>query len=119
MPARPRWTTEDTGLLIGMNAKLNIILSTTDNVFAVPFDAVGTDENGGSVVYVKTGGSGGETAFTPVPVTTGAWRTTIISRSPATGCTTGWRCAAAPTPMYGHGRRRARTTGGGAAKSPV
>ncbi len=61
----------DTGLLIGMNAKLSIILSTTDNVFVVPIDAVGTDENGGSVVYVKTGGSGVQAAFEAVPVTTG------------------------------------------------
>lgn len=63
---------QDTGLLVGMNAKLNIILSTTDNVFVVPIDAVGADENGGSVVYVKTGGSGADAVFEPVPVTTGA-----------------------------------------------
>ena len=61
-------TDADTGLLIGMNAKVNIILSSEDNVFVVPIDAVGTDEGGSSIVYVKTDGSG---TFAPVQVTTG------------------------------------------------
>jgi len=64
-------TDADTGLLIGMNAKVNIILSSEDNVFVVPIDAVGTDETGSSVVYVKTGGSGPDATFEPVQVTTG------------------------------------------------
>lgn len=64
-------TDADTGLLIGMNAKVNIILSSEDNVFTVPIDAVGTDENGNSVVYVKTSGSGPDATFEPVQVTTG------------------------------------------------
>ena len=64
-------TDTDTGLLIGMNAKVNIILSSEDDVFVVPIDAVGTDETGSSVVYVKTGGSGPDATFEPVQVTTG------------------------------------------------
>lgn len=64
-------TDADTGLLIGMNAKVNIILSSEDNVFTVPIDAVGTDENGNSIVYVKTGGNGPDATFDAVQVTTG------------------------------------------------
>ncbi|MDO5603284.1 MAG: efflux RND transporter periplasmic adaptor subunit [Oscillospiraceae bacterium] len=59
------------GLLIGMNAKANILLSSKDNVFVVPIDAVGTDTDGGKVVYVKTSGQGANAVFEPVPVTTG------------------------------------------------
>ena len=64
-------TDADTGLLIGMNAKVNIILSSEDNVFVVPIDAVGTDDSGSSVVYVKTSGSGPDATFEAVQVTTG------------------------------------------------
>ncbi len=64
-------TDADTGLLIGMNAKVNIILSSEDDVFVVPIDAVGTDENGNSIVYVKTGGNGTNVTFEAVQVTTG------------------------------------------------
>ncbi len=64
-------TDADTGLLIGMNAKVNIILSSEDDVFVVPIDAVGTDENGNSIVYVKTGGNGTNATFEAVQVTTG------------------------------------------------
>ncbi|MDO4566054.1 MAG: HlyD family efflux transporter periplasmic adaptor subunit [Oscillospiraceae bacterium] len=59
------------GLLIGMNASVEIILSTIDNVFVVPYDAVGTLENGSSVVYVLTGEENGEQVFEPYEVTTG------------------------------------------------
>ena len=54
-----------------MNAKVNIILSSEDDVFVVPIDAVGTDENGNSIVYVKTGGNGTNATFEAVQVTTG------------------------------------------------
>ena len=47
--------------LIGLSANVEIILSQVTDVYAVPYDAVGTDENGGSVVYAR---SGGETEFT-------------------------------------------------------
>ena len=59
---------KDSGLLIGLSAKVEIILSQVTDVYAVPCDAVGTDENGGSVVYAR---SGGETEFTAIPVETG------------------------------------------------
>ena len=61
-------TGKDSGLLIGLSAKVEIILSQVTDVYDVPYDAVGTDENGGSVVYAR---SGGETEFTAIPVETG------------------------------------------------
>ncbi len=63
----------DTGRLrLGMNAKLNIILSETENVLTVPYDAVQQDENGNDVVYVITRTETGGTTRTAVPVTVGA-----------------------------------------------
>ncbi len=62
----------DTGLLIGMNASVDIILSSTEDCFTVPKDAVGNDEDGqGDYVYRQTGGSGTEMTFEKVYVTTG------------------------------------------------
>lgn len=59
------------GLLVGMNAKVEIILSSVDNVFSVPSDAVGVDENGNKVVYVQTGSENGNMVFEPYVVSTG------------------------------------------------
>lgn len=59
-------------LRIGTNAKVEIILSTAENVFTVPLDAVGQNESGQDVVYVKTGEENGEPVFEEMPVTTGA-----------------------------------------------
>lgn len=60
------------GLLIGMNANVEIVQSTTDNVFVVPYDAVGTEADGAKYVMVKTGGEGADATFEKVTVTTGA-----------------------------------------------
>ena len=60
------------GLLIGMNANVEIVQSTTDNVFVVPYDAVGTEDDGTKYVMVKTGGDGADATFEKVAVTTGA-----------------------------------------------
>lgn len=60
------------GLLIGMNANVEIVQSTTDNVFVVPYDAVGTEADGTKYVMVKTGGEGADATFEKVTVTTGA-----------------------------------------------
>ena len=51
------------GLLIGMNANVEIVQSTTDNVFVVPYDAVGTEDDGTKYVMVKTGGDGDDATF--------------------------------------------------------
>ena len=62
----------NTGLLIGMNATVKIIVSSTDNIFMVPLDAVGNDDDGkGDYVYRKTGGEGVELTFEKVYVSVG------------------------------------------------
>lgn len=60
----------DTKLKIGINATVEIIISSTDNVYKVPIDAIGKDSTG-SYVYRKTGGSGVDMTFEKVYVTTG------------------------------------------------
>ena len=59
------------GLLIGISAKVEIVISEKDNVFIVPRDAVGTADDGSSYVLRKTGGEGVDMAFEQVTVTTG------------------------------------------------
>lgn len=61
----------DSGLLIGTNAKVEIILSTTEDVFTVPLDAIGENEAGESVIYVQTGEQDGEPVFEEMAVTVG------------------------------------------------
>lgn len=56
----------DHGLLIGMNAKAEVIISQKDNIFVVPIDAVGINENGEKVIYVQNGED-----FRPLTVETG------------------------------------------------
>ena len=54
-------------LLIGMDAKVSILISQEDDVLLVPIDAVGTDDVGNRVVYVQQS----DGTFSPVTVTTG------------------------------------------------
>ncbi len=54
-------------LLIGMDAQVTITLSSEDDVYLVPIDAVGTDDSGNSVVYMQQS----DGTFSPVTVTTG------------------------------------------------
>ena len=63
-------TDNDSGLLIGMNATVKIILSSTEDVFTVPLDAIGNDDKG-NYVYRATGGSGVDMTFERVYVTVG------------------------------------------------
>lgn len=58
-------------LRLGMTAKAKVLLEEKKGVFSVPLDAVGTDENGQTVVYQKNTDEAGNVTFTPVPVTTG------------------------------------------------
>lgn len=60
------------GLYIGMSVNLEIVLSSVEDVYTVPYDAVGTGENGRSVIYALVSGEGTDAAFAPVTVTTGA-----------------------------------------------
>ena len=60
-------------LRIGTNASVEIILSSTEDVFALPLDAIGQDESGQDVVYLQTGtDENGDPVFTATPVTVGA-----------------------------------------------
>lgn len=61
----------DSGLLIGISAQVEIIVQSKDNVFTVPRDAVGTNEDGTTYVLRKTGGEGVDMTFEEVTVTTG------------------------------------------------
>lgn len=63
--------TENSGLLIGMNATVEIIRSSTSDCFMVPIDAVGNEQDH-DFVYRQTGGSGTDMTFEKVTVTTGA-----------------------------------------------
>ena len=56
----------DHGLLIGMNAAAEVIITQVSDAYVVPYDAVGINENGEKVVYVQNNGE-----FTPVVVSTG------------------------------------------------
>lgn len=59
-------------LHIGMNASVEIIVSSTEDVYQVPIDAVGNDEDGlGDYIYRKTGGEGTDMTFEKVYITTG------------------------------------------------
>ena len=62
---------QDSGLLIGISAKVEIIVSEKENVFTVPRDAVGTNDDGSTYVLRKTGGEGVDMTFEQVAVTEG------------------------------------------------
>lgn len=59
-------------LLVGIPAKVQIVLSSTQNVFVVPIDAVGTADDGSRYVLRRTGGEGAAMTFEEVTVTVGA-----------------------------------------------
>lgn len=58
-------------LLIGIQAKVEIVKNSTSGVFTVPIDAVGTKDDGTQYVLRKTGGEGTDMTFEEVTVTTG------------------------------------------------
>ena len=62
---------KDSGLRVGMNVRLNIILDRKENVFAVPFEAVITDPEGKEIVYAARPNAEGKLIATAVPVTSG------------------------------------------------
>ena len=58
---------QDSGLLVGISAKVEIVISTKDNVFTVPR----TNDDGSTYVLRKTGGEGVDMTFEQVAVTEG------------------------------------------------
>lgn len=65
-PAEVSVDDADSGLLIGVSAKVEIVLSETEGVYSVPYDAVETNDSGEKVIYVRDGDDWKE-----LPVTTG------------------------------------------------
>ena len=63
----------DSGLRIGMNTRLTVLLEERDNVYGVPYDAVVEKADGSEVVYAVEPSSEKEGGYvvTEVPVTTG------------------------------------------------
>ena len=68
--AKVKITSKSTELHIGMNASVDIIVSSSENVYQVPIDAVGKDGDT-NYVYRKTSGEGTDMQFEKVTVTTG------------------------------------------------
>lgn len=62
---------QNSGLRVGMNVRLNVILASKDDVYAVPYDAVITDMEGNDIVYVARTNEEGVTTAEQVVVTTG------------------------------------------------
>lgn len=60
----------ESDLRVGMNASVELLVSSKENVYQVPIDAVGSDDDG-SFVYRKTSGEGTDMQFEKVHVTTG------------------------------------------------
>lgn len=61
---------DNTSLKVGMNASVELLVSAKDDVYQVPIDAIGNDDNG-DFVYRKTSGEGVDMEFEKVYVTTG------------------------------------------------
>lgn len=59
---------EGSNLLIGMNAKVQIVLESKENVYSVPIDATTTNENGQIIIYIQNEAQ----EFEPLVVTTTA-----------------------------------------------
>ena len=54
-----------------MNAKAKIILDGKSDVFAVPYDAITTDENGNDVIYIAKDNGNGKYTVEEMPITKG------------------------------------------------
>ena len=64
-------TSQNTGLKIGMNARVDIVLDQKDNVLAVPYDAVVENAAGEKVVYAAVQGEKDRIVYQEIPVITG------------------------------------------------
>ncbi len=61
---------ENTELKVGMNASVELLVSSKDDIYQVPIDAIGNDDSG-DFVYRKVSGEGTEMEFEKIYVTTG------------------------------------------------
>lgn len=62
---------KDTGLKIGMTARLKVILSERENVYGVPYDAIVKNEDGSSSVFITETKEDETVVAKSIPVTTG------------------------------------------------
>lgn len=62
---------QDSGLRVGMNVRLNVIAAEKAGVYAVPFEAVATNQEGQEVVYTTTTDGEGRTIAKSIPVQAG------------------------------------------------
>ena len=62
---------KETDLRIGMNTRLNVILEKKDHVYCVPYDAIVTDANGESSIYIASENSSKKLIAKQVKVSTG------------------------------------------------
>ncbi|MCL2053048.1 MAG: efflux RND transporter periplasmic adaptor subunit [Oscillospiraceae bacterium] len=53
---------KSTPLMVGMTAKVSIVIEESENVFAVMYDSISVDEDGNDIVYTAEGTDGGHTA---------------------------------------------------------
>ncbi len=66
--AKVKLNNPDENIMIGMNAKVEIVISSLEDVYTVPIDALEEQEDGTYVIYVQNEESG---EFAPVSVTKG------------------------------------------------
>lgn len=64
-------TDQQTGLRVGMNVRLNVITQERESTYAVPYEAVGANEAGESVVYAVIEQEDGLLTAQEIAVTTG------------------------------------------------
>lgn len=70
-PVEIKLSTKSDRLRIGMTAKASIVLEESADVFAVPYDAIHTNNTGESVIFIKEQGGKGETENKEITVTLG------------------------------------------------
>ena len=69
--AKVQVKTKETPLRIGMNGRTEIIVEQKDNVFAVPFEALASDEAGNPIIYTLKAQEDGTFLPEAIPVTLG------------------------------------------------
>ena len=69
--AQVKLVSRETDLRIGMNTRLNVILERKDHVYCVPYDAIVTDSNGESSVYIASDSGQNKKIAKQIMVSTG------------------------------------------------
>jgi len=69
--AQVKLVSRETDLRIGMNTRLNVILEKKDHVYCVPYDAIVTDSNGESSIYISSENGRNKQTAEQIKVSTG------------------------------------------------